>query len=90
MLRAVVHAPFLTCEMRLCRRKTTAEKKAEAARKAEMLQEVDTSAPYSLQQRQPWASKVAEVSFWAAWLRHPASVAGLLTSGMTEASLPSC
>ncbi len=56
-------APFLTCGMRHCRRKTTAEKKAEAARKAEMLQEVDTSAPYSLQQRQPWASKVAEVSF---------------------------
>ena len=61
--------PFLTCGMCLCRRKTTAEKKAEAARKAEMLQEVDTSAPYSLQQRQPWASKVAEVSFWDAWER---------------------
>lgn len=43
------------------RRKTTAEKKAEAARKAEALKEVDASAPFTLQQRQPWSSKVAEV-----------------------------
>ncbi len=46
---------------RVRRRKTTAERKAEAARKAEMLKDVDASAPFSLQQRQPWSSKVAEV-----------------------------
>jgi pre-mRNA-processing factor 17 len=49
--------------MFVLRRKTTAEKKAAAARKAEALQDVDASAPFTLGQRQPWASKVAEV--WA-------------------------
>ena len=45
-----------------CRRKTTEEKKAEAVRKAEASQQpIGPSMPFTLGQRQPWASKVAEV-----------------------------
>eukprot|EP00877_Chromochloris_zofingiensis_P007991 jgi/Chrzof1/3445/Cz12g25200.t1 len=46
------------------RRKTTAEKKAEAARKVELIEQAqaaDPSAPYALINRQPWADKEAAV-----------------------------
>jgi len=44
------------------RQKTTAERKAEAARKEEERnQPFDPTAPFTLKQKQPWASKVAEV-----------------------------
>eukprot|EP00955_Chlamydomonas_euryale_P106899 365734-Chlamydomonas_euryale.AAC.7 len=44
------------------RRKTTAEKKAEAEQKAMQCSALDPSQPFTLSQRQPWAAKVAEVS----------------------------
>lgn len=50
-------------QLGLKRRKTTAEKKAEAARKAEAKSApVDPSRPFALGERQPWSAKVAEVS----------------------------
>lgn len=51
-----------TQEIGIKKRKTTEERKADAARKAELNRVHDTSAPFTLGQRQPWASKVAEVS----------------------------
>ncbi len=43
------------------RRKTAEEKKAEAARKADLAASTDPTTSFSLGQRQPWANKVAEV-----------------------------
>ncbi len=59
------------CGMCVCvcvctrRRKTTAEKKEEAARKAARAQAeepLDPAAPFTLAQKQPWANKEVKVS----------------------------